>query len=133
MVLTVAPPQPEGGPSTGKDAKGGKGAPALLSRELAGSLQAGHRTFEWLQAVFVMVMAAQKTLKPGEYLWELVHPKDKDGNPTKNVMGKYKVKLYIMVRQARAPLASLPLQNEPVQRRYIPTNAPLERVASAQS
>jgi hypothetical protein len=62
MVTTVAPPPPAE-PTGGKEGKGDKGAaknaPAVLSRDLEGSLQAGHRTFEWLQAVFVMVISAQ--------------------------------------------------------------------------
>jgi hypothetical protein len=38
-------------------------------------------------------------LPPGDFLWELIHPKDpKDGSHIKPPSGKYKVRLYIMVR-----------------------------------
>ncbi len=40
----------------------------------------------------------QKAIKPGEYLWELISPKDKDGAACKAANGKYRVKLYLMVR-----------------------------------
>lgn len=32
-------------------------------------------------------------------MWELIYPKDKDGQATKSPNGKYKIKLYIMVSQ----------------------------------
>lgn len=38
----------------------------------------------------------QRCLKRGEFLWELIHPKDKDGLPTKTLSGRYRVKLFIM-------------------------------------
>jgi hypothetical protein len=41
--------------------------PPPPSRDLEGALWAGHKTFEWLQAVFVAVMSAKKLLKPGKY------------------------------------------------------------------
>lgn len=40
--------------------------PPPPSRELDGTLWAGHKTFEWLQAVFTAVMSARKLLKPGK-------------------------------------------------------------------
>ncbi|PNH05620.1 Adenylate kinase, chloroplastic [Tetrabaena socialis] len=100
MIMTVPPPPPPETPG-GKEGKGAGAAAAkatavVLTRDLDGVLSAGHRTFEWLHAVFVMIMSAQKTIKPSEYLWELVYPKDKDGQATKSPNGKYKVKLYIM-------------------------------------
>ncbi len=63
MVLTVQqePPPEAAAGEGGKGAKVAKAkdAPLVLSRELEGTLSAGHRTFEWLQAVFVMVISAQ--------------------------------------------------------------------------
>ncbi|EFJ40819.1 adenylate kinase [Volvox carteri f. nagariensis] len=94
MVLTMPlQQQPE---MAGARESRGKNAPVVTSRELEGTLSAGHRTFDWLQAVFVMVISAQKAVKPGEYLWELIYPKDKDGQATKSQNGKYKIKLFIM-------------------------------------
>ena len=68
-----------------------------LSRDHEGRLFPGHKSFEWLKCVIDAVISAQKRLKPGEYLWELIHPKDKDGAPLKSANGKYRVKLFIMV------------------------------------
>ena len=40
----------------------------------------------------------QKAIKAGEFMWELIYPKDpKDGSHIKPPNGKYKIKLYIMV------------------------------------
>ena len=76
-----------------------KGAPPVpASRTHEGRLFPGHKSFEWLKSVFDAVISAQKKLPPGGYLWELIHPKDKDGAPMKSPNGKYKVKLCIMVR-----------------------------------
>ncbi|GFR43730.1 hypothetical protein Agub_g4841 [Astrephomene gubernaculifera] len=98
MVLTLPSPNAPAEPLGAKSGSAaGKGAPVVLSRDLDGTLFAGHRTFEWLQAVFIMVISAQKAVKPGEYLWELIYPKDpKDGQTTKAPNGKYKIKLFIM-------------------------------------
>ena len=63
-----------------------------------GKLWSGHKDFEWLQAVVTAVMAAHKSLAPGDFLWELIHPRDpKDGSYIKPVCGKYRVRLFIMV------------------------------------
>ena len=74
-----------------------KGAPAALSRSHEGRLFPGHKSFEWLKSVFDAVISAQKKLPPGDFLWELIYPKDKDGAPLKSTSGKYRVKLNIMV------------------------------------
>ncbi|GLC37755.1 Adenylate kinase [Pleodorina starrii] len=95
MVLTAPPPGQPAESSAGRESRG-KNAPVALSRELEGTLSAGHRTFDWLQAVFIMVISAQKAIKQGEYLWELIYPKDKDGQATKAPNGKYKIKMFIM-------------------------------------
>lgn len=55
MVLTVPLAAPE---LAGKESRG-KNVLVVLSRELEGALAAGHRTFDWLQAVFIMVISAQ--------------------------------------------------------------------------
>ncbi|GIL93290.1 hypothetical protein Vretimale_15687 [Volvox reticuliferus] len=94
MVLTI-PQQLSADIAGGRESRT-KNSPIALSRELEGTLSAGHRTFDWLQAVFIMVISAQKTIKPGEYLWELIYPKDKDGQAVKSPTGKYKIKLFIM-------------------------------------
>jgi hypothetical protein len=39
----------------------------------------------------------QKSLKRGDYLWELISPKDKDGLPARSLTGKYRVKLFLLV------------------------------------
>lgn len=77
---------------------GGKGAAVPVSREHEGRLFAGHKSFEWLKSVFDAVISVQKSLAPNSYLWELIYPKDKDGTPMKSANGKYRVKLFIMVR-----------------------------------
>jgi hypothetical protein len=65
-----------------------------------GKLLCGHKKFEWLQAVLTAVMAAHKTLPPGDFLWELIYPRDaKDNSYIKPANGKYRIRLFIMVRQ----------------------------------
>ena len=71
--------------------------PAVLSRTHEGRLFPGHKSFEWLKSVFDAVISAQKKLGPGDFLWELIHPRDKDGAPLKSASGKYRVRLNIMV------------------------------------
>jgi len=39
----------------------------------------------------------QKSVAKGDYLWELISPKDKDGLPCKSPTGRYRVRLFIMV------------------------------------
>lgn len=60
---------------------------------------------------------SQKTIRKGDYLWELISPKDKDGVPTKSANGRYRVRLFIMVSSsslvgckmaAKAVLAAVP-------------------------
>lgn len=44
----------------------------------------------------------QKHLRRGECLWELVHPKDKDGlTPVRSRSGRYRVKLFLLVSLRR--------------------------------
>lgn len=40
---------------------------------------------------------SQKALKPGDFLWELIHPKDKDGSIQRVASGKYRVRLFVVV------------------------------------
>lgn len=50
----------------------------------------------------------QKYIKKGDYLWELITPKDKDGLPARSPTGKYRVKLFIVVgKQGRLDLQQL--------------------------
>jgi hypothetical protein len=39
----------------------------------------------------------QKSCKKGEYLWELISPKEKDGMPARSPTGRYRVKLFLLV------------------------------------
>jgi hypothetical protein len=43
------------------------------------------------------VVPLQKHIKHGEFLWELLYPKDKDGLPGRSASGRYKVKLFVLV------------------------------------
>jgi hypothetical protein len=47
------------------------------------------------------VAAVQKSLKKGEYLWELISPKEKDGLPARSTSGRYRVKLFLLVSTTR--------------------------------
>lgn len=49
-----------------------------------------------MPGVFAFV-CVQKSLKPGDFLWELIHPKDKDGNIQRVASGKYRVRLFVVV------------------------------------
>ncbi len=40
----------------------------------------------------------QKSVKKGDYLWELIWPKDKDGQPIKSPNGRYRIRLFLLVR-----------------------------------
>lgn len=40
----------------------------------------------------------QKSLKKGDCLWELIAPRDKDGLPARSPSGRYRVKLFLLVR-----------------------------------
>eukprot|EP00798_Chlamydomonas_sp_ICE-L_P023777 gene23777-9336_t len=92
MVNMVAP-----GPADVKDAKGvGKGAPAPPVRDFDGKLFSGHKSFEWMYSVFISILSARHTLPPGDFLWELIFPKEKDGSLIKSPSGRYKVRLFIM-------------------------------------
>ena len=81
---------------------GGKGAPPpLANRDHEGQLYAGHQSFEWLKSVFESIFSAQKSVQPGNYLWELIHPKadpkvDPTGGPVLSPTGKYRVRLFVM-------------------------------------
>jgi hypothetical protein len=44
-----------------------------------------------------LALLLQKHIKHGEFLWELLYPKDKDGLPGRSASGRYKVKLFILV------------------------------------
>jgi hypothetical protein len=45
------------------------------------------------------VRTLRVSLHAGHYLWELIHPKDpKDGSFVKPASGKYRIKLFVMVR-----------------------------------
>lgn len=44
----------------------------------------------------------QKSLKKGDFLWELISPKDKDGSPARSPTGRYRVKLFLLVSAADA-------------------------------
>ncbi|GFH10921.1 adenylate kinase, partial [Haematococcus lacustris] len=95
VVLTQPLPAPATEQKDGKAIKGA--APPPASRELDGKLWAGHNCFEWLVSVFTSVMSAHKALPQGDYLWELIHPKDpKDGTHMRPASGKYRVRLFIM-------------------------------------
>ncbi|KAJ9504593.1 hypothetical protein QJQ45_030505, partial [Haematococcus lacustris] len=95
VVLTQPLPVPATEQKDGKAVKGA--APPPASRELDGKLWAGHNCFEWLVSVFTSVMSAHKALPQGDYLWELIHPKDpKDGTHMRPASGKYRVRLFIM-------------------------------------
>jgi hypothetical protein len=43
------------------------------------------------------VVPLQKHIKHGDFLWELLYPKDKDGLPGRSASGRYKVKLFVLV------------------------------------
>eukprot|EP00879_Flechtneria_rotunda_P024046 GHRR01025468.1.p1 GENE.GHRR01025468.1~~GHRR01025468.1.p1 ORF type:complete len:822 (+),score=235.91 GHRR01025468.1:119-2584(+) len=81
-------------PATELDKKGK--TISVVSRELDGKLYAGHETFDWLLAVIAYIMSAEKSMKKGDYLWELIQPKEKDGSPARSPSGKYRVKLFIL-------------------------------------
>lgn len=44
-----------------------------------------------------LALFLQKHIKKGDYLWELISPRDKEGLPARSPTGRYKVKLFIMV------------------------------------
>jgi hypothetical protein len=46
------------------------------------------------------VLCLQKSFKKGDFLWELISPKDKDGLPVKSPSGRYRVKLFLLVSAA---------------------------------
>lgn len=52
--------------------------------------------------VVAAVLPLQKHMKHGEFLWELLYPKDKDGLPGRSSSGRYKVKLFILVSASHA-------------------------------
>lgn len=85
-----AAPEPAG--------KGAKNAsPMLYTRKLEGELYAGHTSFDWLLATFISVMAVEAAVKKGDYLWELIYPRDpRDGQPIKAKDGKYRIRLFVM-------------------------------------
>jgi hypothetical protein len=43
----------------------------------------------------------QKHMRPGCYLWELIHPKDKEGAVMRSAAGRYRVKLFLLVRAVK--------------------------------
>lgn len=49
--------------------------------------------------------AVQKSLRKGEYLWELISPKEKDGLPARSTTGRYRVKLFLLVSAANTAAA----------------------------
>lgn len=49
----------------------------------------------------------QKSLRKGEYLWELISPKEKDGLPARSTTGRYRVKLFLLVSTVGAQLQQL--------------------------
>ncbi|GMH36176.1 hypothetical protein BSKO_04044 [Bryopsis sp. KO-2023] len=66
------------------------------SRDVFGEMFSGHPVFDWMLAVFQSVENVKKQIVQGEYMWELIYPKDKDKQPMKTECGKYNIKLFIM-------------------------------------
>lgn len=58
-MLITTPAAGSDQPAGGKDAKGAKGAPPPVSRDVEGVMFAGHKSFEWLQGVLYAVLAAK--------------------------------------------------------------------------
>ncbi|KAF8071222.1 GLTP1 [Scenedesmus sp. PABB004] len=85
----------------GKGGGAGRGAAAAAAaaaapRELEGRLFSGHAAFDWLLGAISHVLAAERHLRRGECLWELIAPRDKDGAPTRSPSGRYRVKLFLL-------------------------------------
>eukprot|EP00775_Hariotina_reticulata_P013032 gene13032-13161_t len=75
----------------------GKGSVAAPPREFDGTLYAGHESFQWLLAVISHVLSIQKHMKKGDFLFDLIYPKEKDGQlPARSPSGRYRVKLFIL-------------------------------------
>jgi hypothetical protein len=60
----------------------------------------------------VAVGRLQKHIKHGEFLWELLHPKDKDGLPGRSASGRYKVKLFVLVSLRHTATAAAAIRNQ---------------------
>ena len=77
----------------GKQVQGGEGG-----RQAKGELFAGNdKAFEWLLAVVQAVKQRAGSIRQGDFLWELIYPKDKaSGLPTISPSGKYIVRCFVM-------------------------------------
>ena len=77
----------------GKQVQGGEGG-----RQAKGELFAGNdKAFEWLLAVMQAVKQRSGSIRQGDFLWELIYPKDKaSGLPTISPSGKYIVRCFVM-------------------------------------
>jgi Calpain family cysteine protease len=74
----------------------GKGLPGGASgRVFKGALYFGHINMEWLVGQILLVQQAQSQIPKGQYLFELIHPQDKNGFPIVSETGKYSIKLWI--------------------------------------
>lgn len=74
-----------------------RGAPVggASGRVFRGALYFGHANCEWLLGHILLVQQAQAHIPRGQYLFELIHPQDKQGAPVTSPTGKYLVKLWI--------------------------------------
>lgn len=65
---------------------------------LTGAKIVGHQALRCHQCYYVLRVPLCCALPPGEFLWELIYPRDpKDNTHVKPPNGKYRVKLFIMV------------------------------------
>jgi hypothetical protein len=53
--------------------------------------------------VCCVVVPPQPAFPRGDYLWELIGPKDANGQPARSTFGKYRVKLWLLVRRTSRP------------------------------
>lgn len=78
----------------------------LTSAQVKGEMFSGNdKGFEWLFAVMMSIISKSEIIKPGDFLWELIYPKDKkSGLPVSNGCGKYYVKCYFMKEWRRVEI-----------------------------